>query len=225
MTSTTQNDIRDALTYEAPFLIEKLLKQHVVETAEEAEALFSEVKRYLVAAHSVPEGGAECSMYSLLVDEAWHQFVLFTREYTDFSQRYFGRFIHHNPGNAPKHLHDDEEPVTMMSLMEFEAHYKALFGVALPDVWYDERNVRLHGRLSKGKAVLSVARGGDGTVDVLDATGEVLLSINEMALPALEFVTRTPTFFTRELPGDLTDEEKIGLVATLVEYRLLRVAA
>jgi hypothetical protein len=225
MTTIAQNDMRESLTYEAPFLIEKLLKLHIVETAEEGEALFLEVKRFLVAAHSVPPGGAECSMYSLLVDEAWHQFVLFTFEYSKFAEQYYGKFVHHNPGNAPKYLHDDEEPSKTMTLAEFEVHYQALFGIPLPDVWYDERNVRIHRRLSKGKAVLSVVPGEEGTVDVLNAQGEVLLTVSEMARSALEFVTRTPTFFARELPGDLTDEEKVGLVSTLVEYRLLRVAA
>ena len=46
-----------------------------------------------------------------------------------------------------------------------------------------------------------------------------------LALPALEFLTRTPTFFARELPGELTDEEKLGLVSAFVEHGLLRVAA
>ena len=231
MTSTTENEIRGALTYEAPFLIEKLRKQHIVETTEEAEALFLEVKRYLVAAHLVAPGGPECSMYSKLVDEAWHQLVLFTREYTDFSHRHFGRFVHHNPSNAPKHAHEGEgegegeEPPTMMTLQEFEEHYRTLFGVALPDVWYDERNVRLHRRLSRGRTAMTLARAEDGTVDILNEAGEVLLTVNDMAFPALEFLVRTPTFFVRELPGELTDDEKLGLVSTLVEHTLLRVAA
>ena len=37
----------DALTYEAPFLIEKLVKDCVVETPEEGEELFTEVKRWI----------------------------------------------------------------------------------------------------------------------------------------------------------------------------------
>lgn len=227
MTSTTEHEIRSALTYEAPFLIEKLRKKHIVETTEEAEALFLEVKRYLVAAHLVTPGGAECSMYSQLVDEAWHQFVLFTREYTSFCLRYFGRYIHHNPSNAPKHVHEDEDelPQPMMTLAQFEEHYRTLFGVTLPDVWYDERNVRLYRRLSRGWATMTVARAEDGMVAILNGTGEVLLSVNEMALPALEFLVRNPTFFARELPGDLTDDEKLGLISTLVEHSLLRVAA
>jgi hypothetical protein len=31
------------------------------------------------------------------VDEVWHAFILFTREYADFCQDIFGEFIHHVP--------------------------------------------------------------------------------------------------------------------------------
>lgn len=41
-------DARAALDYEAPFVIEKLLKDHVADTADEAQELFAKVKRYLV---------------------------------------------------------------------------------------------------------------------------------------------------------------------------------
>jgi hypothetical protein len=211
----------DALTFEAPYLIEKLLKLNIIETEAEGHALFLEVKRWLVAAHSIPEGGAECSMYSHVVDEVWHQFVLFTREYEAFTRRYFGRFIHHNPGNAPTEEGDDFETMT---LPEFAAFYERLFGLALPDLWYDDRNVRVNRRASR-KVALAVASGADGAVDLLGSQGGVLLSVGEMARPALEYIARTPVFFVRELPGDLTDEEKVGLVATLVEYELLRVDA
>jgi hypothetical protein len=31
------------------------------------------------------------------IDGAWHCFILFTREYAEYCQRRFGRFIHHEP--------------------------------------------------------------------------------------------------------------------------------
>jgi hypothetical protein len=51
------------------------------------------------------------------------------------------------------------------------------------------------------------------------------LSINDVARGALAFLTQTGVFYVRELPGDLTDEEKVALIATLVEYKLLRVGS
>ena len=32
------------------------------------------------------------------VDRGWHEFILCTRTYSEFCQRYFGRTIHHEPG-------------------------------------------------------------------------------------------------------------------------------
>ena len=37
------------------------------------------------------------SMPSRVVDEAWHEFITFTRAYDTFCQRAFGRFLHHEP--------------------------------------------------------------------------------------------------------------------------------
>lgn len=36
---------------------------------------------------------------SPLVDEFWHQFILYTRDYAEFCEKHFGRFIHHDPKN------------------------------------------------------------------------------------------------------------------------------
>lgn len=34
---------------------------------------------------------------SMRVDAAWHTFVLHTKQYAEFCQERYGRFIHHNP--------------------------------------------------------------------------------------------------------------------------------
>lgn len=40
------------------------------------------------------------AMPSQAVDDAWHEFILFTRHYRQFCQRAFGRFLHHTPAEA-----------------------------------------------------------------------------------------------------------------------------
>ena len=37
---------------------------------------------------------------SACVDGAWHGFILFTREYAEYCEARFGRFIHHTPAEA-----------------------------------------------------------------------------------------------------------------------------
>lgn len=212
---------QDALAYEAPFLIEKLLKDRVVQTSEEGETLFSEVKKYIVLTQT--DTSKIWEMYSLSVDEAWHQFILFTAQYMDFCQRFFGRYVHHSPSNAPEARTAKQVPVAPFAM--FQERYKELFGSSLPDVWYDERSVTTERRVLNERAGNLVLRREGDMIDLVTPNGEVLMTVNELARDALAFVAQTGTFYVRELPGELTAEEKVALIATLVEYRVLRVAA
>src|SRR5262249_54038232 len=159
--------------------------------------------------------------YSLRVDEVWHQFVLFTWEYVKFCTQFFGRYIHHAPGNAPKTEH--EGPAESSTFPAFQRRYEEVFGAPLPEVWYDENSVTAHRRLLNDRAGKLTLRDEDEMVELVDDKDRVLLSINDLARDALAFIARTGVFIVRELPGELTDEEKIGLVATLVKSRVLRV--
>jgi len=40
------------------------------------------------------------AMPSQAVDDAWHEFILFTRQYDKFCRHAFGRFLHHTPAEA-----------------------------------------------------------------------------------------------------------------------------
>jgi hypothetical protein len=46
--------------------------------------------------------GDKLAMPSKVVDFAWHEFILFTREYDDFCQKAFGKFLHHTPSQSSK---------------------------------------------------------------------------------------------------------------------------
>jgi hypothetical protein len=220
-----QVDIRfDALEYEAPFLIEKLLKECIVETEEEGRALFMEVKRYIVLVQS--DNSTIWDMYSLRIDEVWHQFVLFTREYIDFCMRYFGVYVQHRPSNAPQPPANPDEPQRAASTFaDLRARYEEFFGIPLPKLWFDETSVTVRRRVVNYNAgQLTIRDGDDGMVELLTTSGAVLMSISELARSAVDFIARTGAFYVRELPGDPTDEEKVAVVVTLVECKVLRVA-
>ena len=39
------------------------------------------------------------------IDEMWHEFILFTKDYSDFCAKYFGEYMHHLPNifdNMPR---------------------------------------------------------------------------------------------------------------------------
>jgi len=220
-TPEVDSGFNDVFAFEAPYLIEKLIKNSIVDTAGEAEELFREVKRYLVLCDQ--DDDRVWNMYSLRVDEAWHQFILFTRQYIDFCDRYFGRYVPHNPSNSPNV--DLSRPIEKTSFKEFNARYEQLFGVPLPDIWFDEKYVTLHRRLfSRWAGPLATRVDGD-MVNLLNADGDVLFAVNDLARPAMEFIASTGAFYVRELPGGLDDDDKIALATALVESRVLRSAS
>ena len=104
MTAPQQNSVDvspavlQALNFQAPYLVENLLKDRIVDSAEQGIVLFTELKRYLVL-NQVDRTRA-WKLQSMRVNEVWHHFVLFTVEYAAFCNRYFGHYVHHTPSNA-----------------------------------------------------------------------------------------------------------------------------
>jgi hypothetical protein len=214
-------DVAAALDFDAPYLVEKLVKNRVVDSTAEAEALFREVKRYLVMART-DERRIIWEMHSLRVDEVWHQFILYTVQYAEFCQRHFGRYIHHAPSNAPHVEHARTIPVGTFD--QFRDRYAALFGTALPDLWYDDRTVTVNRLVRNERAGRLTLRHDADMVELVTESGDAIFAVNDVAAPALGFVAATGAFHVRELPGGLDDEEKVALAATLIECRVLKAA-
>lgn len=61
----------------------------------DAEALFEDVKRFLAlcASTTLPLSPPR------IVDQAWHHFILQTKDYARFCDDYCGRYIHHQPAD------------------------------------------------------------------------------------------------------------------------------
>lgn len=51
------------------------------------------------------------AMPSQVVDVAWHEFILFTRSYEQFSKRAIGRFLHHTPTEAMRTPTDAQDGI------------------------------------------------------------------------------------------------------------------
>ena len=129
--------IIQALEFEAPYVVERLVDDRIADTVAEGNLLFEEVKRYLVL--SVSQTDVIVGMSSARVDEAWHAFLLYTYEYRQFCQRYFGRFVGHAPKNTPQDAPDDRSGRPKLNFAGFRERYETFFNEPLPDVWYDRR--------------------------------------------------------------------------------------
>jgi hypothetical protein len=72
--------------------------------------------------------------------------------------------------------------------------------------------------------VLELAEDAD-RIELIGPAGLVMFEVNRIAHDALRFIVSNGIFYVREIPGELTDEEKVALASSLVECSILRVAA
>jgi hypothetical protein len=99
------------------FVEERLARKGLVPVGQLASAIL-EFKRYMAL---VGFGYRGLGMLSPNVDEVWHAFILFTREYADFCQSAFGIFVHHIPRTS-------RSPRPATSGEKFLAAYAEVFG-------------------------------------------------------------------------------------------------
>lgn len=93
--STIELDVElldEVMVYSNRGLAQRLQEKMEI-SHQEARALFDDMKRFLYLAATTPTPLAPPE----LIDEAWHNFILFTKDYADFCRKYFGKFIHHFP--------------------------------------------------------------------------------------------------------------------------------
>ena len=103
--------------YDLWFVAERLERKGLV-SAERMPQAVLEFKRYMAL---VGLGYRGLGMLSPEVDEVWHAFILFTREYAAFCQEAFGMFIHHVPRTS-------RTPIPEASRGNFLSAYAEVFG-------------------------------------------------------------------------------------------------
>src|ERR1700730_7354290 len=107
------------------FVFDKLISEGRA-SAEKKEELEREFKRFVFLAG---EGVCPLAMISPLVNEVWHQFILFTKQYKEFCHKTLGMFIGHQPDTP-------STPVPVVAGENFRSAYKRCFG-DIPETWYE----------------------------------------------------------------------------------------
>lgn len=88
-------DIQKALDYPLPHVVARYKKDYKV-SDEDAKIHETELKKFLIlAAENYPDKKTE--MYSKKVDDFWHTFLLFTKDYEKYCKEVLGQFVHHVP--------------------------------------------------------------------------------------------------------------------------------
>jgi len=88
-----QQQLKQILAYSNEDVLSRFTDQFTI-TEEEAEDLFRETRKFLYLCQ-LP--GIFIPDELLILDEMWHNFILFTKEYHRFCEEHFGRYFHHLP--------------------------------------------------------------------------------------------------------------------------------
>jgi hypothetical protein len=91
--------------YTFPFALrDKLAGKYPHLTGEQLDQVIRALRQYFLICleAGAASGRSSVGMPSKVVDEAWHAFILMSREYTAFCQKAFGRYLHHTPESQMK---------------------------------------------------------------------------------------------------------------------------
>ena len=106
---TTLDEI---LNFKHPAVVRRFQKDHPAK-ADQAETLFSDLLRFFWASkkHQVERlqepHRADLDFVFIMdeemreIDQIWHVFLLYTQDYMEFCDRYFGEYLHHKPDVVP----------------------------------------------------------------------------------------------------------------------------
>jgi hypothetical protein len=146
--------LAEVLTYQNDHVIFKFMENWDV-TEQEARDLFEETKKWLwLSADSVQrkDNGEEVPQLAVtfsmtLMDEMWHTFILFTREYQLFCWNYFGFYLNHAPttkdekDQGREELESDPDAVLARIEAQTEAQYIYIYdhlGEGTLVKWYSD---------------------------------------------------------------------------------------
>jgi hypothetical protein len=76
-------------------LFEKLMKKHPQLSIKDCQLVAHGLRQFFLA--HLKSGRLYVSMPSQVADDLWHELILYTKNYQQFCQKAFGRFLHHTP--------------------------------------------------------------------------------------------------------------------------------
>jgi hypothetical protein len=132
----------EVLAYRHEGVVRRYCKEHSTPRAE-GEEVFRETLKWLYLCHVSAYGPEDfaCSMFPEIekVDWMWHTFILFTRDYAEFCQRYFGFFLHHVPAEDGLDTGPADEEAVRAELERQLGFVYDVLGEETLRAWFDER--------------------------------------------------------------------------------------
>jgi hypothetical protein len=125
LNAAQQKMVQRLETYDMSFVFEKLKMDGKININLKG-LLEREFKRFVALAGF---GVCPLAMIGPMVDEIWHQFILFTKQYRDFCWDTVGLYIDHQP-DIPS------MPLPVVAGENFRSQYKFHFGT-IPGIWFE----------------------------------------------------------------------------------------
>ena len=112
--------LADLMEYKHPQVVRAYSRAHGIEERRGAE-LFDDMLRFLWVSRkhkadqaAAPDDRSKDFLFVMHeemrdIDNMWHNFILYTKDYTEFCHRYFGEYVHHQPDVAETIVQTDEE--------------------------------------------------------------------------------------------------------------------
>lgn len=127
--------LQELLQYSNPDILSRFTDLFDI-PEQEAEDIFNETKKFLYISRTP---GVFIPDELLIVDEMWHNFILFTNEYQHFCQFYFDNYLHHTPATrAAKQLHRENMATDLAATRKsFNEKLAVLMSVAYDELGID----------------------------------------------------------------------------------------
>lgn len=139
-----KSSLQDVLNYKHDGVVKKYSLLHK-KSLEESELIFSDLMRFFWASGKHEEdkvSGSQTDFVFIMdeamrpIDDIWHVFLLYTKDYMEFCDKYYGEFIHHLPDIVPNL--DDNERDFDTNLSRFLDYNYDLLGEETIKRWFAE---------------------------------------------------------------------------------------
>ena len=138
--------LNEILEYKNQPVVNRFMREYP-EKSERAEAIFTDLIRFFWGTKKHLEDRAKypdnesLNFFFIMdndmreIDQMRHIFLLYTRDYGDFCQKYFGEFLHHQPDLVP--LFEKQGFEFKTNLERFLAYSYDLFGEEVIRRWFN----------------------------------------------------------------------------------------
>lgn len=137
--------LEEILNYKNPAVVRRFQKEYP-DKASRAEDIFTDLMRFFwgtkkhVVDRTRNPSNEELNFFFIMdddmreIDHMWHIFLLYTRDYADYCQKYFGEYLHHQPDLVPYFENQGFKFET--NLEKFLNYSYELFGEAVIRRWF-----------------------------------------------------------------------------------------